>query len=338
MIIADIPYRISYFGGGSDYPVWYESHGGAVLTSTIDKYCKILCRPMPTCHPFRYHLMYSKIEQVNRIAEIQHPAIRGVLQHLNFQTPVEIVHLGDLPARSGMGSSSAFTVGLLKALHELRGETLSKEALAKEAIYVEHHVIDECVGIQDQIETAYGGLNKIVFGKTGTFEVQPIPLTPSQVSRFESHLLLFFTGITRFAPTIAQKQVEAIPNRQHVIKQLVSFVDVGVEILKQKKEIDDFGILLHEAWRLKKSIVPDVTNATIDHYYQLALNAGALGGKILGAGAGGFILLFAKPENHAAIKAQLSDLIHVPFHFSKVRCAAQIREVEWAHKPVAVFA
>jgi len=315
MITVKIPYRISYFGGGSDYPVWYRKHGGAVLTSTIRKYCYVMCRPMSVCAKCKYRIVYSKIEEVDEIAQIEHPAVRGVLQYLQPAGGLEIIHLGDLPARSGLGSSSAFTVALIKAISALQGRQINKLELAREAIHVEHNIIKECVGIQDQIETAYGGINKISFNKDDSFNVYPVKISAERLKELHDHLLLFFTGITRYAPQMAIKQVQNIAKKDCHITEMISLVDEGRRILSDSSDICEFGRLLDVAWQIKRSIAAGISNDIVDSYFSKAMKAGALGGKLLGAGGGGFMLIFAEPHRHLEIIAALSSLKLVPFEF-----------------------
>ena len=314
MIISRTPFRISFFGGGSDYQAWSREHGGAVLVTAIDKYCYLTCRYLPPFFEHRFRILYSKIEAVHRVDEIEHPAVRGALQDLNIRRGVEIHHDGDLPARSGMGSSSSFAVGILHALHALEGRMRSKEQLAAEAIRLEQEVLLETVGSQDQIAAAYGGFNAIRFLPDGTFSVHPVFLPEVRMEEFKSHLMLFFTGISRFSSDVASTFVSSLNDRAASINRFVEMVDEGLDILS-RGQIEDFGHLLDEAWRIKRSLSSAVSTSAVDEAYALARSAGALGGKLLGAGGGGFLLVFAPPERRRHIEKALSSFLHVPFDF-----------------------
>ena len=314
MIISRTPFRISFFGGGSDYPTWCREHGGAVLSTTIDKYCYLTCRYLPPFFGHRTRVVYSKIENVRTVEEIEHPAVRGALAELGIHRGVEIHHGSDLPARSGMGSSSAFAVGLLHALHGLEGRIRGKEQLAREAIRLEQVVLKETVGSQDQIAAAYGGLNIIRFHPDGEFGVQPLTLPGARLRELQQHLMLFFTGVSRNASDVAATFVGTLRSKEAGIRRFVSMVDEGQAIL-EGGALGDFGELLHEAWGVKRSLSPSVTTTQVDEAYLAARAAGARGGKLLGAGGGGFLLLFAPPERHAAVQAALRGLLRVPFDF-----------------------
>ena len=315
MIISRTPFRISFFGGGTDYPEWYRNHGGAVLATTIDKYCYITCRHLPPFFEHRICLVYSKIEYCNTIDEIAHPAVREVLRYLDIQRGVEIHHDGDLPARSGMGSSSAFTVGLLHALYALKGQMVSKQQLATEGIHLEQERLKETVGSQDQVQAAYGGLNHIMFHPNGEISVRPVTVGPDRLQELNSHLMLFYTGIKRTASDVAESYVNGIEDRRRQLRIMKDLVDESVAILNGSRDITAFGKLLHEAWEAKRSLSAKVSNSHVDTIYEQARAAGALGGKLLGAGGGGFLLLFAPPARHQAIKDRLDRLIYVPFKF-----------------------
>ena len=316
MIISKTPYRISFFGGGSDFPEWYREHGGAVLSTTIDKYCFISCRHLPPFFKHRHRIVYSAIEDVVNISDIKHPSVRGVLEWLELDTGFEIHHDGDLPARSGLGSSSAFTVGLLNVLRAQQNGRYEKKSLAKDAIYVEQQVIGEVVGSQDQVAVAFGGLNHITFGRDPEFDVSPVVMSPENKKSLNDHMLLFFTGIQRFASSIEEEKVGKMKQNKANIRDIQQQVNAGLEILHSKNfNVEDFGKLLHEGWQLKRSLSKNVSNAMIDEAYQKAIDCGALGGKILGAGGGGFMLVFAAPQHHASIIEQLGSFVHVPFKF-----------------------
>jgi D-glycero-alpha-D-manno-heptose-7-phosphate kinase len=317
MIISRTPYRISFFGGGTDYPAWFEEHVGAVLATSINKYCYITCRYLPPFFEHKYRVVYSKIESCMTIDDIKHPSVRAVLKYLNIDRGIEIHHDGDLPARSGMGSSSAFTVGLLNAIYALRGVYKGKYHLAKEGIYIEQEALKETVGCQDQILSAYGGLNHVVFPASGQFTVSPLILPQKRIEELESHLLLFYTGIKRTASDVAQSYVQDMngSSRKRQLRIIKDLVEESITILSKGDNISAFGELLHEAWHAKKSLSPKVSNSEIDDIYEIALSAGAIGGKLTGAGGGGFMLLFVPPSRHQHVKEKLNKLIHVPFNF-----------------------
>lgn len=318
MIIVRTPFRISFLGGGTDYPAWYKDHGdGAVLATTINKYCYLTCRELPPFFEHRYRLVYSNIETVNRINEIEHPAIKAVLQWSNEDRGLEIHHDGDLPARSGLGSSSSFTVSLVHAMQALKGQYATKRSLAKDAIHIEQNIIKEHVGSQDQISAAYGGFNRIDFNSgADEFYVEPIMISKERRKELQAHLMLYFTGFSRIASEIASSKIENIKNRVTELRFMKDMVDEGIQILHNKNtSIENFGKLLHKSWQYKRSLSSKVSNSEIDSLYEIACNAGATGGKILGAGGGGFLLLFVKPEYQAKVKEKLSHLIHVPFKF-----------------------
>lgn len=319
MIITKTPFRISFFGGGTDYPGWFQENGGAVLATAIDKYCYITCRYLPPFFEFKHRIVYSNIENVSTFSEIQHPAVRAVLQWKNFEEGLAIHHEGDLPARSGLGSSSAFTVGLIHALCALRGKMAGKEMLARDAIHVEQNIIGEHVGSQDQISAAFGGFNKIEFLRDGSFDVEPLILKTERRKELQSHLMLFFTGFSRIASEVAKSKIDNFKNREKELHLMRQMVDQGIDILQEKSEpIHSFGRLLDEAWCHKRSLSDRVSTADIDAIYQAALDAGATGGKLLGAGGGGFLLIFACPSKHQAIRDKLNKLIYVPFDFDSV--------------------
>jgi len=316
MIISRTPFRVSFLGGGTDYPAWYLNHGGSVLGTSINKYCYITCRYLPPFFEHRLRVVYSQIETRQTADEISHPAVRAVLKHVNCERGLEIHHDGDLPARSGMGSSSAFTVGLLNAMHALQGKMISKHQLALEAMHIERDILKETVGSQDQILAAYGGFNRVTFSNTGAISIAPVTIAASRISSFADHLLLYYTGIARTASGIAASYVPELCIKQEAqLYRLLRMVDEAVDILSSSDDLSGFGELLHEAWHIKRSLSKAVTNSSIDAIYDAALEAGAVGGKLIGAGGGGFLLLFAPPSRHATINERLNDLIHVPFRF-----------------------
>lgn len=315
MITTRTPFRVSFFGGGTDYPGWYREHGGAVLATTIDKYCYLSCRNLPPFFDVRHRTVYNKIELTKNIASIEHPAVRACLDYARFyEHGSEIVHTADLPARTGLGSSSSFTVGLLQGLFGLQGKMPTKRQLAEMAIDVEQNVLRENVGSQDQVSAAFGGFNVIEFNATG-FELRPVTLQMSRRQELEQSLILVYTGVSRFASEVAAHQVRNISKKQAQLHSMRAMVDQALAILTSDGPIEEFGKLLHESWRLKASLSDHVTTAAIDEIYDKARANGAIGGKLLGAGGGGFLLLFATPENRERVIASLSGLIHVPFRF-----------------------
>jgi D-glycero-alpha-D-manno-heptose-7-phosphate kinase len=315
MIICRTPYRISFFGGGTDYPGWYRSHGGAVLASSIDKFCYLTCRYLPPFFEHRIRVVYRQIETCRSVDEVSHPPVREALRLLKVSRGVELHHDGDLPARSGMGSSSAFTVGLLHALHALRGEMATKAQLLRESLYLEQEVLKETVGSQDQVMAAYGGLRHVRFHPNGEIAIDPLILPPARVAELEAHLMLFYTGIARTAADVARSYVVDLEARRRQLRIMKELVEESIDVLASGTDIRAFGDLLHEAWQAKRSLSAQVSNPEVDALYERARDAGALGGKLTGAGGGGFLLLFAEPGRHQAIRHALGDRLHVPFRF-----------------------
>lgn len=316
MIITRTPFRISFFGGGTDYPGWYREHGGAVLATTIDKYCYITCRRLPPFFEHKHRIVYSRIENVRDIGDIEHPSVRAVLEWARVEDGLEIHHDGDLPARSGLGSSSSFTVGLVHALYGLRGHMVGKEMLARDAIHIEQDLIGENVGSQDQVSAAFGGFNRIEFRSNDTFDVAPVMVPPGRREALKDHLLLCFTGLSRIASDVAKSKIDNLKNRVAELTRMRNMVDEAIAVLRDaSRPLEDFGRLLDESWQYKRRLSDKVSTPDIDRIYETALAAGALGGKLLGAGGGGFLLLFAAPERHAAIRDRLKHLVHVPFDF-----------------------
>jgi D-glycero-alpha-D-manno-heptose-7-phosphate kinase len=313
MIISRTPFRISFFGGGTDFPAWYKENSGAVLSTTIDKYCYISCRKLPPFFKYNHRIVYSKQEMVDEIDDIIHPAVRETFRFLNIQEGLEIHHDGDLPARSGLGSSSSFTVGLLQALYALKGEMVTKKRLALESIHIEQEMIKEHVGSQDQVAAAFGGFNKITFNGNQNIDVVPITISEKKLQNFQSHLMLFFTGFQRNASEIEKKKIKQIKKKKVNLNLMHNMVDEAMKILNKEGDISGFGKMLHENWKLKKTLSGDVSTDIIDDIYDTAMNKGAIGGKILGAGRGGFMLFFVKPEDQGRLKIALSNLLYVPF-------------------------
>jgi D-glycero-alpha-D-manno-heptose-7-phosphate kinase len=315
MIVSRTPFRISFFGGGTDYPAWYRQHGGAVLATSIDKYCYLTCRRLPPFFEHKHRLVYSHIERVATIDEIKHPAAREVLRFINVTQGVEIHHDGDLPARSGMGTSSAFTVGLLQALHALKGQMASKEQLAAESIHIEQDILKETVGSQDQVQSAHGGFNHVTFEANGEITVRPMTLPRERLTHLNDHLMLFYTGIKRTASDVAKSYVTDIGSKKRQLCIMRDLVEECVALLNSGKDMDGFGHLLHKAWQAKRSLSAQVTNSDVDTIYDAARDAGAFGGKLTGAGGGGFMLLFVPPERQNQVREALKRLLLVRFRF-----------------------
>ncbi len=319
MIISRTPFRISFFGGSTDYPTWYRENGGMVLNTTIDKYCYISCRYLPPFFEHNYLIRYRLREQVNSIDEIKHPSVRESLRYLRIEEGIEMVHTSDLPARSGIGSSSAFTVGFLNALYALSGRMVGKRQLASNAIYVEQDIIGEHVGSQDQVAAAFGGLNRIEFNGRENFLVQPVTVSQKKITELQNHLMFFFTGFPRTASEIASEQIQNASSKTAELRTMKEMVEQAVNILNNGSNgIESFGRLLNESWKLKRSLSSRITTSTIDNMYDCALKAGALGGKLCGAGGGGFMLLFVPPRKQRMVRKALKDLLHVPFHFENL--------------------
>jgi len=319
MIIVRTPFRISFFGGGTDYPIWYKENGGLVLSVTINKYCYISCRYLPPFFDHKYRIRYTVREETSSVDEIKHPSARECLKYLKINKGIEMVHTSDIPARSGMGSSSAFTVGLLHALHALTGKMVTKRQLAREAIMVEQDLIAENVGSQDQVAVAFGGLNSIEFGGQSEFFVTPITIGGEKLDFLQKHMMLFFTGFSRTASDIASEQIKNTPGKRTELTNLKEIAKQAIGVLNEpNSDLCEFGELLHESWEIKRSLTNKISNNQIDEIYQTARRAGAIGGKLLGAGGGGFILLFAEPEIQPKIKEALKNYLYVPFNFESM--------------------
>jgi len=316
MIISRTPHRISFFGGGTDYPSWYRENGGKVLGAAIDKYCYISCRELPPFFKHRHRIAYSKVETVTEMDEIQHPSVKETLKYMNIGYGLEIHHDGDIPARSGMGSSSAFTVGLLKALYAIEGRIISKESLYKEAIHIEQDLIKENVGSQDQVWAACGGLNTIEFMQNGGIVVKPIIMEGERLKLFESKFMLFFTGISRNASEIAEEQIQNTARNKAELREMQKLVDEAEKILTSENgDFTSFGRLLDSTWKLKRRLSRKISSGEIDDVYGTAIKNGAVGGKLLGAGGGGFILFYVEPEERQRLKDALKGYLHIPFRF-----------------------
>jgi D-glycero-alpha-D-manno-heptose-7-phosphate kinase len=318
MIISRTPFRISFFGGGTDYPVWYEKNGGMTLSATINKYAYITVRELPPFFKYKHRIQYYLKEEVNFLDEIKHPVVREATKLLGIKKGIEMVHNADLPARSGLGSSSTFTVGLLNALYAMKNQMVTKRELALNAINLEQNIIGEAVGSQDQTIAAFGGFNLIEFNKTKTFQVQEIPASESRLKSLQENLILCFTGFARTAEDIAKSQIETTPFKEKEFIKMNEITNKAKEIILDKDiSLDEFGKLLNEQWFLKKSLTEYISNDAIDEIYNTAMNSGAIGGKLLGAGGGGFFLFYAKKENHQNVIKSLKDKLIVPFRFEK---------------------
>ena len=315
MIISRTPYRISFFGGGTDYPVWYEKHGGAVLAAGINRYCYVSCRYLPPFFEHRHRIVYSHMETVKSVDDIVHPAVREALRFMAIDDGVEIHIDGDLPKQTGLGTSSSFAVGLLNSLHALNGEMTTPEQLASEATRVERDLCGDNVGSQDQVTAAHGGFNQVRFLPGGIVTVHPILLPAGRMELFRQHLMLLFTGFSRVASEIAAEQIDNTPKRETELHTMQAMVDEGVDILRAERDLRDFGKLMHEGWKLKRTLSSRISNSNIDAIYDRALAGGALGGKLCGAGGGGFLLLFVEPDKQESVRQAVQNLLHVPFSF-----------------------
>jgi len=313
-VLAKAPYRISFFGGGTDYPAWYRENPGAVLATSIDKYCYILCRWLPPFFEEKNRVVWSQIELTQAVDEIRHPAAREALKTLGMEG-IEIHHAGDLPARAGMGTSSAFTVALVHALYALNCRELDKMQLALESIRIEQDMTKENVGSQDQTISAFGGFNRIDFERD--HEIKVTSIHSLRLSKLEASLMLFFTGFSRTASKIAQAQIDNMQKNNSILLEMYAMVDEGVKILTSESELAEFGKLLGETWKMKRRLAGTVSTDYVDYIYSNAISAGAIGGKLLGAGGGGFILFYVEPDLQPRVKERLSNLLHVPFKFEK---------------------
>jgi D-glycero-alpha-D-manno-heptose-7-phosphate kinase len=319
VIISRTPYRLSFFGGGTDYPQWYLREGGAVLSTTIDKYCYVSCRYLPPFFNIKHRIVWSHIETVSSIGEILHPAVREGLRFLGFDDSqgVEIQHQGDLPARSGIGSSSSFSVGLVKALTGLKGGMLGKMELARQACTLEQDILKETVGCQDQVAAAFGGFNFIRFFRDGQIQVEPITLSLGRLAELEQSLVLLYTGTSRLGSEIAKNVTNNFSVRSAELTEIRVMVDQGLEMLCGTGSLEEFGKLLHKSWMLKRSLAEDVTNSTIDDIYKKALDNGAIGGKLSGAGGSGFMLFYVPIPKQAHFLSAMNPYICVPFTFTQ---------------------
>lgn len=314
MIITKTPFRMSFFGGGTDVPSFFEKHGGSVISTTFDKYCYVNVRHLPPFFDYSTELSYSTIERVTDVDRIEHPAIRNAMQMLDMHD-IRLTYEADLPARSGLGTSSSFAVGMLNAFYCLKGKYASKKRLADDAIRLERGLCREAGGWQDQIAAAYGGFNRINFSPEG-YEVNPIIISPDRKRKLNGNLMMFFTGFTRFSSDIQKKAKFGLPSQEDQLKRMLTLVDDAEKILVDRSvDLDDFGRLLDETWRLKRGISSSVSTDAIDVLYDKAVQAGALGGKLLGAGGGGFFVFYVTPDRQEAVQRAVKALMHVPFEF-----------------------
>ena len=329
MIISKTPYRISFFGGGSDYPSWYLKNGGSTLSTTIDKYIYISCRYLPPFFEHKYRIVWSHIEIVKELNQIKHRAVREMLKYFKIKNGLEIHYDGDLPARSGMGSSSVFVVGLMNLFNSYQGKKITNKMLAKKSIYFEQKILNDCVGSQDQIAAAYGGFNKITFKIGGEFNVRRISIKKKVLKKLNSNLMLLYTGFKRTAHDIAKSYVNKLSKskKSHII-EICSFVKESEKLLKEGNNLNDFGKLLHESWREKKSLSSSISNSSIDDIYNTAMKKGALGGKLLGAGGGGFLLMYVPQPRQKNLLKHFDKLINVPFKFSSQGSKILFKNIE----------
>lgn len=314
MIITKTPFRMSFFGGGTDVESYFRENGGAVLSTTFDKYCYVNVRHLPRFFDYSTELSYSKTERVMNIDDIQHPAIRNAMKFLDMYE-IRLTYEADLPARSGLGTSSSFAVGMLNAFYALKGKYADKKKLADEAIYLERSLCKEAGGWQDQIAASFGGFNRINFGPDG-YEVLPVIISPERKKQLNNNLMMFFTGFTRFSSEVQKANGINKSDKKTQLKEIHVLVDEAEKILVDKnKDLDDFGRMLDITWKLKIQTGSAVTTGSIDGLYEKGINAGALGGKLLGAGGGGFLIFYVQPEKQDSVRWAMRDLVHVPFEF-----------------------
>lgn len=315
MIITKTPFRMSFFGGGTDIESFFREHGGAVISSTFDKYCYVNVRHLPRFFDYTTHLTYSKQEYVRDVEEIKHPAIRNAMKMLDMHE-IRLTYEADLPARSGLGTSSSFAVGMLNAFYCLKGKYVNKKKLADEAIYLERELCQEAGGWQDQIAASFGGMNRIQFNTDGTYEVRPIIIYPERKKQLNENLLMFFTGFTRVSSDMQKVNETGYKEKIKQLQDMYGLVDEAGAVLEDKySDLDDFGRLLDKTWKLKKQTGGAITTKSIDNLYEKGIAAGALGGKLLGAGGGGFLLFYVQPERKASVMDAMKDLLYIPFCF-----------------------
>lgn len=314
MIITQMPFRMSFFGGGTDLESFFRENGGSVLSTTFDKYCYVNVRHLPRFFDYSTELSYSKTERVTCIEDIQHPAIRNAMKMLDMKE-IRLTYEADLPARSGLGTSSSFAVGMLNAFYALKGKYADKKKLADEAIYLERSLCQEAGGWQDQIAASFGGLNRINFNADG-YEVLPVIVSPERKRRLNRNLMMFFTGFTRFSSEVQRVNADTQADRNVQLKEMLALVDEAERILTDKeRNLDDFGRMLDCTWKLKRKTGAAVSTNSIDALYAKGISAGALGGKLLGAGGGGFLVFYVQPEHQEAVRRAMQDLLYIPFQF-----------------------
>lgn len=314
MVITKTPFRMSFFGGGTDMESFFRENGGAVLSTTFDKYCYVNVRYLPRFFDYSTELSYSKIERVTNIEDIQHPAIRNAMKMVDMHN-IRLTYEADLPARSGLGTSSSFAVGMLNAFYALKGKYADKKKLADEAIYLERCLCQEAGGLQDQIAASFGGLNRINFNENG-YDVLPVITSPARKKALNKNLMMFFTGFTRFSSDVQKANANSKRDKTAQLKEMLSLVDDAESILTDKNEdLDDFGRLLDHTWKLKRQTGAAVSTDSIDELYKKGMDAGALGGKLLGAGGGGFLVFYVQPERQGFVRRAMKDLMHIPFEF-----------------------
>lgn len=314
MIITKTPFRMSFFGGGTDMESYFRENGGAVLSTTFDKYCYVTVRHLPRFFDYKTHLTYSKMEYVSSYEEIEHPAIRNAMKMLDMHE-IRLTYESDLPARSGLGTSSSFAVGMLNAFYALKGKYADKKKLADEAIYLERVLCAEAGGWQDQVAASFGGFNRINFNSDG-YEVLPIIISPEKKNQLNQNLMMFFTGFTRFSSEVQKANNIAAVDKRKQLKEMYKLVEEAERVLTDKEcSLNDFGYLLDHTWKLKRQTGTSVSTNSIDDFYVKGIEAGALGGKLLGAGGGGFLVFYVQPEKQEAVKEAMKDLMYIPFKF-----------------------
>ena len=313
MIITQTPFRMSFFGGGTDFPDFYREHGGAVISTTFDKYCYVNVRHLPRFFDYSTELSYARTERVKRVEDIEHPAIREAMKHLDMHE-IRLTYEADLPARSGLGTSSSFAVGMLNAFYALKGKYADKRKLADDAIFLERVLCNESGGVQDQIAASFGGMNRINFNAEG-YTVNPVIISPERKKLLNRNLRLFFTGFSRFSSDIQVAAEKNLKSKQNQLLEMLSLVDDAEKILTSKTDLEEFGRLLDYTWQLKRGITDKVSTDSIDAVYSRALQAGATGGKLLGAGGGGFLLFYVDPDKQENVRKALENLLYVPFEF-----------------------
>ena len=313
MIITQTPFRMSFFGGGTDFPDFYREHGGAVISTTFDKYCYVNVRHLPRFFDYSTELSYARTERVKRVEDIEHPAIREAMKHRDMHE-IRLTYEADLPARSGLGTSSSFAVGMLNAFYALKGKYADKRKLADDAIFLERVLCNESGGVQDQIAASFGGMNRINFNAEG-YTVNPVIISPERKKLLNRNLMLFFTGFSRFSSDIQVAAEKNLKSKQNQLLEMLSLVDDAEKILTSKTDLEEFGRLLDYTWQLKRGITDKVSTDSIDAVYSRALQAGATGGKLLGAGGGGFLLFYVDPDKQENVRKALENLLYVPFEF-----------------------